>query len=296
MCAYHFGGLSLLIRKTIFENRIIMQRRESLFRRFVLFIFMVYEKRTLIIELAKRDIMTQYVSSFLGFFWVFINPLVMISILWFVFSVGLRVKPQGDIPFVVYLTAGMSIWNTFSEVTSLSTDVIVGNPHLVKRVVFNLSILPIVKLVGSFVTHSVFLFLLMILILLHGMPFSVYWFQALYYFVAMSVLALGLSWAFSAINVFARDTSQIVKIILQFGFWGTPIFWDIGIMPQKVQFIMKLNPFYYIVQGYRESFIYFVPFWKHPLTTLYFWTVAILLFATGALIFKRLRPHFADTI
>ena len=136
----------------------------------------------------------------------------------------------------------------------------------------------------------------MILILLHGMPFSVYWFQALYYFVAMSVLALGLGWAFSAINVFVRDTSQIVKIILQFGFWATPIFWDIGIMPKKVQCVLKLNPMYYIVQGYRESFIYFVPFWKHPLTTLYFWTVAIILFATGVLIFKRLRPHFADTI
>ncbi len=267
-----------------------------LLRHFVQFTLVVCQKRTLIVELAKRDIMTQYVSSFMGFFWIFINPLFMISILWFVFSVGLRVRPQGDVPFVVYLTAGIAIWNTFSEVISLSTDVIITNSHLVKKVVFNLSILPIVKLAGSFITHSVFLLLLMVLILLHGMSFSVYWFQALYYFLAMSILALGLSWAFSSVNVFARDTSQIVKIILQFGFWGTPIFWDIGIMPQKVQFILKFNPMYYIVQGYRESFIYFVPFWKHPLTTLYFWAVAMLLFVVGALIFKRLRPHFADTL
>ena len=159
-----------------------------------------------------------------------------------------------------------------------------------------MSILPVVKLVGTFVTHSIFLLLLMVLILLYGMPFSIYWFQALYYFGAMSVLVLGLSWIFSSINVFARDTGQIVSIILQFGFWGTPIFWDIGIMPEKIQFIIKLNPMYYIVQGYRESFIYFIPFWKHLELTIYFWTVAIFLFIIGALIFRRLRPHFADVL
>ena len=97
--------------------------------------YAVYHRRSLIFEMVKRDIVTQYVSSFLGFFWVFINPMFMVSILWFVFSVGLRVSPQGDVPFIVYLTAGIAIWNTFSEVINLSTDVVVSNPHLVKRVV-----------------------------------------------------------------------------------------------------------------------------------------------------------------
>ncbi|MFQ5964325.1 MAG: ABC transporter permease [Candidatus Scalinduaceae bacterium] len=267
-----------------------------LFRNFGQFILALYQRRFLIMEMAKRDVSTRFVGSFLGFFWAFINPILMISILWFVFSVGLRVRPSGDVPFVVFLTAGMAIWNTFSEAINLSTGVVVSNSHLVKKVVFHLSILPIVKLVGSFVTHSIFLLMLMLLILLHGMPFSIYWFQALYYFGAMSILALGLSWIFSSVNVFARDTGQIVNIILQFGFWGTPIFWDIGIMPEKIQFIIKLNPMYYIVQGYRESFLYFVPFWKHPEMTIYFWTIAIFLFIIGALIFRRLRPHFADVL
>lgn len=268
----------------------------NLFKSFVLFVLALYERRSLIVEMAKRDISTQYVGSFLGFFWAFINPLLMISILWFVFSVGLRVKPSGDVPFVVFLTAGMAIWNTFSEVINISTGVIVNNSHLVKKIVFQLSILPVVKLVCTLVTHSIFLSLLMILILLHGMPFNVYWFQALYYFGAMSVLVLGLSWIFSSVNVFARDTGQIVTLIIQFGFWGTPIFWDINIMPEKIQSIIKLNPMYYIVQGYRDSFIYFVPFWRHLELTIYFWTVAIFLFIIGALIFRRLRPHFADVL
>ena len=273
-----------------------LHRLIVLVKGFTQFVFALDQKKYLIMEMAKRDVLASYTGSFLGFFWAFINPLFMISILWFVFSVGLRMIPSGNVPFVVFLVAGISIWNIFSETISLSTDIIISNSHLVKKVVFHLSILPIVKLVALFVSHIIFLIMLMILILLHGMPFSVYWFQALYYFAAMSVLALGLSWFLSSINIFVRDTSQIVKIILQFGFFGTPIIWDIGIMPEKIQFIIKFNPMYYIVQGYRDSFIYFVPFWKHPELTLYYWTVAFIFFVIGALTFRRLRPHFADVL
>ncbi len=247
-------------------------------------------------EMAKRDISTQYVGSMLGFFWTFINPLVMIFIFWLVFSVGFKIAPKGNVPFVVWLTAGMAIWNTFGEVVNGSTGVILANPHLVKKVVFPLSILPVVKLVSSFITHGVFLLVLVSLILLLGMPFSLYWFQALYYFAAMSILALGVSWMTSSINIFTRDTSQIVNVILQIGFWATPIFWDFSIMPSKVQFVLKFNPMFYIVQGYRESFIYFVPFWHHWQMTLYFWGVTFFVLALGSIIFLRLRPHFADVL
>lgn len=273
-----------------------MRNPANLFRDFMLFILALYRQRFLIVEMTKRDISIRYVGSFLGFFWTFINPLVTILIFWFVFSVGFKMAPAGDVPFVIFFTAGMAIWNTFTEAINLSTSAIVDNSHLVKKVVFQLSILPVVKLAGSLVTHSIFLLMIVLLILLHGMHFSLYWFQALYYFGAMSALVLGLSWAFSSINVFARDTSQIVNIILQFGFWGTPIFWDIGIMPEKVQFVIKFNPMYYIVQGYRESFLYFVPFWSHPWMTLYFWVVTIITFVTGAVVFRRLRSHFADVL
>ena len=268
----------------------------SLVDGFVSFLLTLVQRRFLIMEMAKRDIATQHVGSMLGFFWTFINPLIMILILWVVFSVGFKAAPKGNVPFVVWLTAGMAIWNTFSEIINGSTNVIIGNAHLVKKVVFPLSILPVVKLVGSFITHSVFLLMLLALIMLYGMPFSIYWLQAFYYFGAMGVLALGVSWITSSVNIFARDTGQIVNVILQIGFWATPIFWDPGIMPEKVQFVLKLNPVFYIVQGYRESFIYFVPFWHHWQMTLYFWSVTLAVFALGATIFLRLRPHFADVL
>ena len=67
-------------------------------------------------------------------------------------------------------------------------------------------------------------------------------------------------------------------------------------MPQKIQFLLMFNPMFYIVQGYRESFIYFVPFWHHWLMSLYYWAVTGFVFVLGALIFRRLRPHFADVL
>ena len=266
------------------------------FERFGNFLLTLYQRRFLIFEMAKRDIMTQLAGSMLGFFWTFINPMIYIGIMWLVFGLGFRTAPKGNVPFVVWLTAGMAIWSAFSEIINGSTNILISNSHLVKKVLFPLSILPVVKLTGSFITHSVFLIVLMVLILLYKMPFSVYWFQALYYFFAMSVLALGISWITSSINPFARDTSQIVGVILQIGFWGTPIFWDLNIMPHKVQTILRFNPMYYIVQGYRDSFIYFVPFWGHWKMMLYFWGEAFFIFAVGAFVYMKLKPHFADVL
>ena len=268
----------------------------SLLEGFVEFVAILYRKRSLIFEMAKRDISTQHVGSMLGFFWTFVNPLIMIFILWFVFSFGFKTAPRGNVPFVVWLTAGMAIWNTFTEIISGSTGVIVGNRHLVKKVVFPLSILPVVKLVASLITHVIFIVFLLFMIALYGIPASVFWLQAFYYFFAMAVLALGVSWISSSINVFTRDTSQIVGVVLQFGFWATPIFWDPSMLPPGIRPIIKLNPMFYIVQGYRDSFIYSVPFWQHWHMTLYYWAVTGCVFTFGAIVFLRLRPHFADVL
>lgn len=262
----------------------------------IAFFQMIVSRRTLIREMVKREIVTQYVGSRLGFVWHLINPLMMILIFWFVFGFGLKAQPQNNVPFAVWLTAGMAIWFSFSEIWSGSTSMITGNPHLIKKVVFPTSVLPVVKVFSTMVSHAIFLFLLLGLLLAHQLPFTWHFFQFLYYFSAMAVLALGLSWLTSALNVFLRDTAQAVQLLLQIGFWGTPIFWDIHIMPERVQQLLKLNPILYIVQGYRDSFLYGVPFWSHWLWGLYFWTVALTVLLAGALVFRRLKPHFADVM
>ena len=246
--------------------------------------------------MAKREVTNQYIGSLLGFIWTFINPVVMIFVFWVVFSIGFRVQPSNNVPFVVWLTAGMAAWFVFADIINGSSKVIVSNAHLIKKTLFHSQILPVIKIISCLITHSVFLFILIVLILLQKMPFSLYYVQFLYYLLCMCVLALGLGWTVSALNPFIRDIGQIVVVVLQMGFWATPIFWDINMMPHKIQMIFKLNPMFYIVQGYRESFIYFFPFWRHPYQTLYFWALAVTIFGSGALIFKKLKPQFADVL
>ena len=263
---------------------------------FIYFIRLIFLQKHLIFSMAKREVATQYVGSILGFVWTFIQPMVMIFVFWVVFSVGFRVKPMNNVPFVVWLTAGMAAWFVFSDIVNGSASCIVANAHLIKKTLFHSQTLPVIKIASCLITHSIFLFVLLGLILFQKMPVSFYYFQFFYYLFCMVVLAMGFGWAAAALNVFIRDVGQIVSVFLQIGFWATPIFWDINIMPAKIQIIFKLNPMFYVVQGYRESFIYFVPFWAHPRQTLYFWLVSAFVFLMGALIFQKLKPQFADVL
>jgi len=234
------------------------------------FLKLIFLQKHMILSMAKREVASQYVGSLLGFIWTFINPMVLIFVFWVVFSVGFKVQPTNNVPFVVWLTAGMAAWFVFAEIVNGSAGAVVSNAHLIKKTLFQSQILPVIKIASCLVTHSVFLLVLIGLIVFQKMPFSFYYLQFLYYLLCMSVFALGFGWAVSALNVFVRDVGQIVAVILQVGFWATPILWDISIMPLKVQMVFKLNPMFYIVQGYRESFIYFSPFWRHPYQTLHF--------------------------
>ena len=112
----------------------------------------------------------------------------------------------------------------------------------------------------------------------------------------MMILLLGLIYATSAIVVFFKDLGQIINIILQIGVWMTPIMWSYTMIPEKYQWIEKLNPFFYIVEGYRSIFIEKHWFWENIFQTLYFWCFSSLLFFIGIIIFRKLKPHFADVL
>lgn len=220
----------------------------------------------------------------------------MILVFWFIFSVGFRVKPSGDVPFVVWLAAGMAAWFVFAEIVSRSGTLVVSSANLVKKTLFPSEILPIVLVITALFSHVIFVLILIGLLFFQDMPFSLYYFQAFYYLLCLTVLAVGLAWSISAVNVFVRDVNHLVGVVMQVGFWGTPIFWDSTIMSEKIQLILKINPMFYVVQGYRDSFIHFVPFWHHPYQSLYFWTLTLLTLVVGSYVFLKLKPQFADVL
>ena len=164
--------------------------------------------------------------------------------------------------------------------------------------VFNISVLPVIKVVSALFIHLIFLLIMVLFYMIMGSFPTVYWLQIPYYSLSMLALVLAVGYLCASIYVFFKDMAQIVAIILQFGIWVTPIMWnyiEVGI-GGTVLALLKLNPMFYIVQGYRDSLLDQVWFWQRPGETLYFWAFALLFLFAGVSVFQRLRPHFADVL
>lgn len=261
----------------------------------------LYRNRQLIAKLSKNDFKTRYAGSYLGIIWAFIQPIVTILVYWFVFEKGLKAggvlsKEGITLPFVLWLSAGLIPWFFFSEALNNATNALLEYSYLVKKVVFKISILPIIKIISALFVHVFFIVFLLILCACYGYYPDLYTLQVLYYSFCMFIFVLALSYATSAIVIFFRDLSQIISILLQIGMWATPIMWQISNVSEGLQKIFKLNPMYYIVEGYRQALFYKEGFWEHPWLTLYFWVLTAIVFILGTVIFKRLKPHFADVL
>lgn len=275
-----------------------MNKITNFFKELYFFLHDIFEKHYLIGELARRDFKENYADSILGLTWALLKPLSMAFIMWFAFTYGLRVgKSSVGMPFICYLFTGNLAWDFFSGAFSGSTSVIQQYSFLVKKMDFKLGILPVVKLVSTTYINFIFFGIVILILILNGIYPTLYWLQMIYYFFAMVFLVLGLGLLTSAVTVFVKDVKHIVTILLQFGFWATPILWNPRMLPNSFQFFVKLNPMAYIVIGYRNSLVYSKPFWEESLgMTLYFWGLTLFLLFLGITVFKRLRPHFADVL
>ena len=250
----------------------------------------------LLYSLTKNDFRQKYLGSYLGIAWAFIQPLITVLIFWFVFQVGFKSQPVNDVPFILWLIAGMFPWFFFADAVSNATNAVMENSYLVKKIVFKVAFLPLIKIFSALIVHLFFILFMYALFMVYGYSFDIYWLQAFYYLGAMVVLILGLSYITSAVVIFFKDVGQIVAMFLQFGFWMTPIFWNIGMIPDRFHWLLKLNPLMYIIEGYRDSLINHVWFWEKPMMGLYFWVVALGLLALGFSTFRKLKPHFADVL
>lgn len=258
----------------------------------------LFQNRKLILSLAKNDFKTKYAGSYLGIVWAFVQPVVTILVYWFVFSVGLKAGNVSDYPFVLYLVSGIVPWFFFQDALNGGTNALMEYNYLVKKVVFKISVLPIVKMISALFVHAFFVGFALILCALYGYMPSMATLQILYYSFCTFMLTLGLVYATSAIVVFFRDLTQIINIFLQVGIWLTPIMWDVNMLKNYPWLIklFKFNPMYYIVTGYRDSMLGHEWLWHHWGWTAYFWIVTVVFFALGSWIFKRLKPHFADVL
>lgn len=263
----------------------------------VLFLLEIYRSRQIIYQLVKRDLNSRFVQSYLGVVWAFVQPLIIFGILWFIFSIGFRsIQISSDVPYVVYLLTGLVAWYFFAEIFNAGANSIKEYSFLVKKINFKLYLLPFVKILSAFIVHMFFIIVIFVVLILNDVYPSIYWFQLIYYILCAVTLMLGISWVTSSISIFIPDIKQMIPILTQIGFWFTPIFWHLDMIPEKYSVYVKLNPAYYIISGYRESLFYEIWFWEHINLTLYFWVFTVISVLAGYVIYVRLKPHFAEVL
>ncbi|MBQ8813881.1 MAG: ABC transporter permease [Lachnospiraceae bacterium] len=257
----------------------------------------IYRDREVFMTLVKNDFQARFAGSYLGRFWAYVQPVITILLYWFVFQIGLRSGDVSDHPFILFLMAGLVPWFYFSEALVGATGSLIEYNYLVKKVVFNVGFLPVLKVLSSLFVHGFFVAIVVILSLIYGYGFDWYLLQIIYYGFCLAFFVLGISHITAACTVFFKDMTQIVNIFLTIGIWLTPIMWNPQMtMPASLQKLFEVNPVYYIVDGYRDALLDKMWFWEKPEWSIYFWCLTIVIYVLGVKMFNRLKGHFPDVL
>ncbi|MBP3201498.1 MAG: ABC transporter permease [Lachnospiraceae bacterium] len=251
------------------------------------------------LNLALSDFKKRFVGSYFGVIWMFIQPLATVLVYTLIFQVGFKsVPPVPGVSYVIWLIPGIIPWFYFQDSILQGTQVLYEYNYLVKKIVFNMELLPLVKLLSVFLSHICFVIIMFIVFIVAKVPITVKSLLVVYFSFALSVLSLGIIYFTSAINVFFKDMGQIVAIFMQFGMWMAPIMYDESLFLNKAPILtklIKLNPIYYIVKGYRYSMIG-DNFPDLLVLTIYYFIVTIIIFFIGYKIFNKLKIHFSDVL
>lgn len=254
------------------------------------------QHRGLIKNMVIRDLKSRYVGSAMGFFWSVIHPLVLLVSYTFVFSIVLKqpLGPSaGTTSFAIYLFCSILPWLLFQETLARSSNVIVDHANLITKTLFPAEILPLSVLIANLVNHFIGMAIFLTIVVVFLQKVSFLFFLAPAYLLALLLFSLGLSWFISSVQVFLRDTAQIVSVVLTFWFWFTPIMFDEKRL-QKWAFLMRINPLAEVVTAYRKCFLSFeLPALKG---LLFLYGISITVFIAGGLFFRYTKRSFADVL
>ncbi len=251
----------------------------------------LYAYREMLKSLVQKDLKTRYKGSFLGFLWTFINPLMQLAIYALIFPFLMRVEEKN---YAMFLFVALLPWLFFSTSLQTSTDCIVENYNLVKKIYFPRQVLPLSVATGGLVNYIYGLIVVLVGLLIAGIPLT--W-NILFLPLLLLILYItvsGFCLMFSALNVYIRDLEHIVNIVTMAWFYATPIVYPLTMLPDWLQKILLFNPMTPLVQGFRNVIYYGV---SPDLTEIVIAAIeAIIIFTAGVLIFNKMEPGFAEEI
>ncbi|CAI8720663.1 ABC transporter permease [Bacillus pseudomycoides] len=234
-------------------------------------------------------------NNYLGLVWEVLNPLIQMSIYWFVFGFGIR-GGQGvnGVPFVYWLSAGLVVWFFVQPAMLQASKSIYTRLNMISKMSFPMSVIPSFVIMSNLYQHLILIGIVTILFLVTGQGISIHYIQLVYYMFATLMLIFSLSLITSTLATIVRDVQMIVQSIMRMLLYLTPILWTPEKLPSFLQKIMQLNPFCYIVDGYRDSLLGTGWFYEDLNYALYFWSFVLVTLLIGATLHVKFRKHFAD--
>lgn len=210
-----------------------------------------------IYKLALYDFITPLRDTYLGALWIILSPLSQIGVYWFVFGLGIRNgKPIDGHPFLLWMLAGLIPWFYISASISAGTLAIYSKAAIITKMKFPTSIIPTNTILTQLLNNIPLIFIMILSYVFNGYKATIYYIQIPYYIIAATLLLIGISLITSALVMAVRDINRLVGTVLRFMFYLTPILWTTINLPPIGLKIIRLNPFIYIIEGFRNTFLY----------------------------------------
>lgn len=255
--------------------------------------------RQLILQMTKREVVGRYRGSVMGIAWSFFNPLIMLAVYTFVFSVVFKSRwgtgtDAGKGGFAILLFAGMIVHGTFSECINRAPSLVVSNVNYVKKVLFPLEALPWISL-GAALFHSA-ISLIVLLAVQYAFSGLLPWTTIFMPIVLIPLVlfTMGATWFLASLGVYVRDVAQTVGIITSVLLFLSPVFYPISALPERYRFFMLLNPLTYVIEEARNVLVYeATPDWFKWIA---FTAIGLLVAMLGFWWFQKTRKGFADVL
>ena len=251
----------------------------------------LYSYRELLKTNVKKDVRGKYKKSTLGVLWSFLNPLLQIVVYSFVFG---KILNASEDNYAIFICCGLIPWIFFSTSINRSTMAIVDGGAILKKVYFPREIFPISVITAEAVNFVISTIIILAFVLIGGVGISRYW---LFYPLILLVLYLflvGASLILSSITVYFRDLQHFTAVFLQLLFYATPVAYAGGRVPESYQWILHLNPMSYIIQGFRDIFLYHQA--PNVIALLILGAISLVLCVLGYLLFNKLQKRFAEEL
>lgn len=258
---------------------------------------LLWQYRHYIVNSIRTEFKARFARSSLGALWMIFNPLAQVAIYALILTNVLAARIQGvegPYSFAIYLTAGILAWSLFTDIINRCLNLFVQNGSLIKKVMFPKVVLPAIA-VGAAVLDNLMLFVAILLIfavLGHAPTVQMLWLPVLT--LAVIALGVGAGLILGIMNVFVRDVGQAVPILLQIGFWFTPIVYPLAIIPDRYKGLLSLNPMYPIVRSYQDVLVYGRA--PHLTDVLVIVSISLVLMVIGFFMFMRASDEMADVL